>query len=79
MSGQRHATHTVEKIGGTSIADTQAADAIRYLCSHLFLDLKTSRERFNYARQFADADNLAVRQVANVRLANNRRHMMLTV
>src|SRR5690606_13998134 len=54
-------------------------DAMRDLRGHLFLHLETARVGLDHPRELADANHLAVRQVAHVRLADDRRHVVLAV
>src|SRR5690606_30095498 len=54
-------------------------DALRDLRGHLFLHLEAARVGFHHARELADAHHLAVGQVAHVRLADDRCHVVLAV
>ena len=49
------------------------------LRGHLFLHLEAARVGLDHARELADADDLAVGQVADVRAADDRRHVVLAV
>ena len=54
-------------------------DAVGDLRGHLFLHLEAARIGLDHARQLADADDLAVGQVADVRAADDRRHVVLAM
>ena len=54
-------------------------NAMRDLRSQRFLHLKPPRERLDDARELADADDFAVRKIADVHLADDRRHVMLAM
>src|SRR6185437_9132647 len=46
---------------------------------HLFLDLQAMREHFDEARELRDADDAPVGQIGDMRLADDRREMMLAM
>ncbi len=52
-------------------------DAVRDLRGQLFLHLEAPRVRVDHARELGDADDLVGRQIADVRAADDRRHVML--
>jgi hypothetical protein len=54
-------------------------DAARDLRGHLFLHLEAPRIGLDHAGKLADTDHGAVRQVADVHLADDRRHVMFAV
>jgi hypothetical protein len=54
-------------------------DALGDLRGHLLLHLEAARVGLDHARQLADADHLAVGQVADVDLADDRRHVVLAM
>src|SRR5690606_26769395 len=54
-------------------------DAARDLRGHLLLHLEAARVGVHHPRELADADDLAIGQVADVRLADDRRHVVLAV
>src|SRR3569833_382114 len=54
-------------------------DAVRDLRGQLFLDLKTTRVAFDDTRELADPNFLVGRQVADVRAADDRGHVMLSM
>ena len=52
-------------------------DGLGDLCGEALLNLQTAREHFDQARDFAQADDPAVRDVGDVHLAEKRQHVML--
>ena len=54
-------------------------DAVGDLRRHLFLDLEAPRKGLHDPREFADADDLVVRQIAHVRAPDDRRHVVFAV
>ncbi|KGD49388.1 hypothetical protein DP43_3672 [Burkholderia pseudomallei] len=46
---------------------------------HLFLDLQALRERIDEARELRDAHDAMVRQICDVRAADDRHHMVLAI
>jgi len=54
-------------------------NAMGDLCGHGFLYLQAARECLDNTGEFADADNVAIRQVANVGPADDRRHVVLAM
>ena len=54
-------------------------DAVRDLRGQLLLHLEAARVGVDHARELADADDLVGRQVADVRAADDRRHVVLAV
>ena len=52
-------------------------DAGGDLCGELFLDLEAARKTVDHARELADPDHTLRRQVADVRAADDRRHVVL--
>jgi hypothetical protein len=54
-------------------------DAVGDLRGELFLHLEAAGEAVDHAGQLADADDAVGRQIADVRAADDRRHVMLAV
>ena len=54
-------------------------DAICDLRGHLLLHLKAASECLDNACEFADADDFLIRQVANMRVADDRRHVVFAM
>jgi len=53
-----------------------AHQQVRDLLGHLLLHLRPARQRFDHARNLAQPDDLAVRQVGHVRLADERQQVV---
>ncbi len=54
-------------------------DAARDLRGHFFLDLEAARIGFDHAREFRDPDHCTIGDVADVGLADDRRHVVLAM
>ena len=78
-SAGRHAlVHSLHN-DGYAFRLQHVLDAVGNLRCHLFLYLESTCECFDDARQFADTDHLALRQITDVRFADDRRHVMFAV